>query len=220
MGSPGWILALSLAIGSWPAVAGVKVLFDPTRPEVGPFPTDALTVADPDQKTGRRVNLPLPDCAVLEGECNEIRLINQLDGFNPSPRMSVRFSAPVDYNTLGAGVFLVALDNLTREETGLNKPGDINTINQVIYDPATYIGYAKPDSVLDQHRRYLLVATDAVLDLKGLPVEADPAFVSCVTAPESSYCSQLAAQLAGQHLESEVQHDQLNRNVAHAHIAD
>lgn len=190
-----WMLAFSLVAGSWPVAAGVRVLFDPSRPEVGPFPTDALTVADPDQKTGRRVNLPLPDCTMLEGECNQTRLINQLDGFNPSPRMSVRFSEPVDHNTLGSGVFLVALDNLTQEETGLNKTGDINTINQVIYDPATYIGYAKPDSVLDQHRRYLLVVTDAVRDLAGLPVEADPAFAACVTAPQTDYCSQLSAQL-------------------------
>lgn len=190
-----WILLLSLALGWWPVHAGVRALFDPSRPEVGPFPTDALTVADPDQKTGRRVNLPLPDCAVLEGECNQTRLLNELDGFNPSPRMSVRFSAPINPYTLGAGVFLVSLENLTSEEAGLSKPGSVANVNQVIYDPATYIGYAKPDSVLDQHRRYLLVVTDAVRDLNGAPVEADPAFASCITAPRSDYCSQLAAQL-------------------------
>lgn len=190
-----WVLAASLAFGWWPALAGVRVLFDPSRPEVGPFPTDALTVADPDQKTGRRVNLPFPDCSVLEGECNLTRLINQLDGFNPSPRMSARFSGPINPYTLSAGMFLVALDNLTQEEAGLSKPGDVLTINQPIYDPATYIGYAKPDVVLDQHRRYLLVVTDAVEDLNGTPVEADPAFVTCITAPQSEYCSTLAAQL-------------------------
>ena len=190
-----WLFALSLALGSWSAQAGVTVLYDPSRPEVGPFPTDALTVADPDQKTGRRVNLPLVNCAELEGECNLTRLLNQLDGFNPSPRVSVRFSAPIDPYTLGAGVFLVALDNLTKQEAGLNQPGDVVTINQPIYDPATYIGYAKPDSVLDQHRRYLLVVTDAVRDLNGAAVEADPAFAACVTTPQSGYCTQLAAQL-------------------------
>jgi hypothetical protein len=190
-----WVLVVSLALGLWPVHAGVRALFDPSRPEVGPFPTDALTVADPDQKTGRRVNLPLPDCSALEGECNYTRLLNQLDGFNPSPRMNVRFSAPIDPYTLGAGMFLVSLENLTSDEAGLSKPGSVATVNQVIYDPATYIGYAKPDSALDQHRRYLLVVTDAVRDLNGAPVEADPAFASCITAPQSDYCSQLAAQL-------------------------
>jgi hypothetical protein len=42
--------------------AGVKARFDPASPSVGPFPTDALTVADPAQKTGLRINLPMPDC--------------------------------------------------------------------------------------------------------------------------------------------------------------
>ena len=44
--------------------AVVRPLFDLRSPERSPFPSDAFTVADPNQNTGRRVNLPMPqDCA-------------------------------------------------------------------------------------------------------------------------------------------------------------
>ena len=42
--------------------ANTTVGFAPNRQEIGPFPSDALTVEDARQRTGRRVNLPLPDC--------------------------------------------------------------------------------------------------------------------------------------------------------------
>ena len=41
----------------------VRALFDLHDPSIGPFPSDQFTVADASHITGRRVNLPLPDCA-------------------------------------------------------------------------------------------------------------------------------------------------------------
>ncbi len=35
--------------------AGTVVVFDPSTPATGPFPTDFLTVFDPLQKTGLRI---------------------------------------------------------------------------------------------------------------------------------------------------------------------
>src|SRR5512134_1327519 len=64
------------------------------------FPTDRLTVADPDQVTGRRVALPLPPCGADEAGCHEVRLLNQIDGFSVSPRLSIRFSGPVALSTV------------------------------------------------------------------------------------------------------------------------
>ena len=56
----GWLaLPLLQPLAIW--AAGVTVSFDPSNPEIGPFPTNYLTVADPAQKTGLRVNLHLPD---------------------------------------------------------------------------------------------------------------------------------------------------------------
>ena len=51
--------------------AAVTVRFAPDQPDVGPFPTDFLTVPDPTQKTGLRVNLPLPDCTARPTDCQE-----------------------------------------------------------------------------------------------------------------------------------------------------
>ena len=174
------------------------VVFDPTNPGVGPFPSDALTVPDPAQKTGLRVKLPFPDCAAQPSTCLELGAVNQLDGFSLQPRIRVVFSAPVNVDTLRDGIWFVALDNLTQEEYGLNRPGDRIPINEVVYDPASNTAYAKPDNVLDQHRRYALVVTDAVRDAAGAPVAASTAYQACSTAPSNrlSYCAALGQAVA------------------------
>ncbi|MEO7145297.1 MAG: hypothetical protein ABI165_17515, partial [Bryobacteraceae bacterium] len=144
-------------------------------------------------KTGLRVNLPLPDCSAQPSTCTELTLLNQLDGFSPNPRVSVRFSGPINADTLRAGMFLVALDNLTNEEYGLQAYGGVVLINQVVYDPATNTAYAKTDTLIDQHRRYVLVVTDAVEDASGAPVAADPVFTACGMPNEpNSYFQALA----------------------------
>lgn len=175
--------------------AGVKARFDPASPSVGPFPTDALTVSDPAQKTGLRINLPMPDCQAEASTCEELKQVNLLDGFSIEPRLRVRFSAPINPDTLRAGVFLVWLDDLTKEEWGLQPTGHVTPINAVMYDPATNTAYAEPDETLSQHRQYTLVVTDAVRDRNGDPVEPDPAFTACA-AEKSGYCGKLSAALA------------------------
>src|SRR5581483_8950958 len=84
----------------------VKVRWDPRNPAVGPFPTDYLTIPDTSQKSGRRVNLPMPsDCTAAPSDCQDISLINQLDGFQTAPRIRVSFTAPIDVNTLYNSIF-------------------------------------------------------------------------------------------------------------------
>ena len=68
-----------------------------SSPSAGPvFPSDSLTVKDATQATGRRVALPLPDCTARPSDCHEIRLLNQLDGFDLDPRIAISFREPVD----------------------------------------------------------------------------------------------------------------------------
>jgi len=172
------------------------VLFDPLTPAIGPFPTDALTVSDPLQKTGLRLNLPLPDCNTQYTACEETGLLEQMDGFSVRARIRVRFSGPVNTATLRAGVFYVALNNLTNEESGIHKSGEVVAIDQVIYDPAMNTMYAKPFAALDQHRRYAIVVTDAVTDTSGAAVSADPAFQTCLQGG-TSYCAALASAITG-----------------------
>src|SRR5260370_26994825 len=131
-----WMAAWLLA-GTCLHAAGVTVAFVPSDPALGPYPSDALTVADNAQKTGRRVNLPAPDCSADRVGCIVQPALNRLDGFNPQPRIRVRFSSAVNPATLPDGIFYVALDHLTADEIGLNKPGDRIRINEVVYDPAT-----------------------------------------------------------------------------------
>lgn len=111
------------------------------------FPSDTLTVPDPTQATGLRVNLPLPPCSIAApSPCNEILALNTLDGFSVNPRIEVRYSGPVDTSTLRSTIFITPAD----------APFDLIPINQVVYDPQTFTVYAKPDRVLDQQRQYRL----------------------------------------------------------------
>lgn len=56
----------------------------------GPFPSDRLSVPDPEQLTGLRVNLPKPDCAVFVTDCQEIGLVNELAGSSMDRSTSAR----------------------------------------------------------------------------------------------------------------------------------
>jgi hypothetical protein len=58
------LLAL-LLLPSVARAADVAPLFELTRPEGAPFPSDRYTVPDPTQLTGVRVALPKPSCAVF-----------------------------------------------------------------------------------------------------------------------------------------------------------
>lgn len=176
--------------------SGVQVRFDPTSPDTGPFPTDFLTYGDPSQKTGLRVNLPMPDCGAEPSACAEIEELNRLDGFHIQARLRLRFTGDIIPDTLRTGVFYMALENLTNEEYGLKKYGDISPINQPVWDPATKAAFAKPDDFLDQHRRFAIIVTDGVLDASGDPVELNPDFQACIDTPPNYYCRQLSQAVA------------------------
>lgn len=155
--------------------AGVVARFDPATPEIGPFPTDFLTVTDPAQATGLRVNLPAPD--------RETALVNQLDGFNIQPRVRVRFSGPVNPDTLRRGIFLLRPD------------GQTVRMNQVVWEPTTNTAYAEADQTLAPHTRYTLAVTKAVRDPAGDPVEPDAAFLRCLAFADG-YCGRLSLAVA------------------------
>ncbi len=185
------LLSLFLAL-SVQAAPAVRVLFGPASPGVGPFPADALTVADLAQKTGLRMNMPQPDCLAEPSTCEEIGRVNQLDGFGIEPRLRVRFSGPINPDTLRDGIFLVWLEDLANEEAGPPPSGQVTPIISVSYDPATNTAFAEPERVLSQHSRYALVVTNAVRDTEGDPVVPDPAFLACIGRRPDNYCSLLA----------------------------
>ncbi|MCP5112862.1 MAG: hypothetical protein GY953_18710, partial [bacterium] len=177
------VLAAVAVCGGPLSGAGTSVLFDPSSPTIGPFPTDVLTVADPTQKTGLRMNLPLPDCQAEPDTCSELGFINELDGFNIDTRIRVRFSGEIDVTTLAGGIFFVFLSGTPGDEYYPDRMLNITPINQVLYDPETHTAYAKPDELLHQHSRYVLVVTSAIRDVEGDPVVVDPAYPTYLGQP-------------------------------------
>lgn len=163
----------------------VHPLFDLSSPTRSPFPADRFTVADDDQMTGRRVNLPMPtDCVADASDCDDIRVLNQLDGFHQHPRVSIPFNGEIDPATARGNIFLVELPYIIREDSrGEDEDavdeariGRVIGINQVVWDVATRTLHARADEALDEHWRYALVVTRGVLDQNGNPIAASRNF--------------------------------------------
>lgn len=127
------------------------------------FPSDRLTVPDPRQSTGRRVALPLPSCDADRAGCDEVRLINELDGFSVTPRVAVRLSGPVSLESVTrASAFILPLWSEPL-------PSPVG-LGQLVWDGERHTLYARPERSLLQGRRYALVVTSRVLDGEGRPL--------------------------------------------------
>jgi hypothetical protein len=146
--------------------AGVKALFELGELAGSPFPSDVYTVPDDRQITSLRINLPKPDCAVRASDCEDIELLNELDGFNLQPRLSIPFSGPIDPSTITRDtVFLLPV-------AGGSRIG----INQVVWDVETSTLHVESEELLAQHTDYALVVTREILDTAGDPLEASGPF--------------------------------------------
>ncbi len=120
------LLALTAAAATV-EVRGVRVEFDPTNPAIGPFPSDFLTVPDARQRTGLRINLPVPsNCAAAPSECGEVALLNQLDGFSTNARATLKFSGAINPETLRAGVSYVWSEPLAQGRFHLYPAGTVS----------------------------------------------------------------------------------------------
>jgi len=183
-----------LALLIFPAwAANTKVDFDPRNPNLGPFPTDYLTTPDPRQRTGLRVNLPLPDCATRSSDCGEIALLNQLDGFHQNARITLHFSGVIQPETLRENVFIAWLDPAPGRFP-VYPAGKLSPVNELVYEPSTNTGFVKPDEILEGGRHYLLVVTDGVRDAAGDPVEVHEGYEACLAARiGGDYCLRLKA---------------------------
>ena len=98
-------------------------LFDVENRRGSPFPSDRFTLPDPDQKTGIRVNLTKPDCDSRPTDCQDIDVINTLDGFNLQPRISIPFDGPIDLGSISRStVFIVSLASPPKGSHALASP--------------------------------------------------------------------------------------------------
>jgi len=158
----------SLAVAS-----PVHPRFDLSSPEAtltaSPFPTDRLTVEDPNQLTGRRVALPVPaDCSANASDCRDVEFLNRLDGFNLTPRITIPFDGDIDVTSVtGKSVIIVPLGSDSGRRIG---------VTQTVWDPETRTLLVTPDASLDEHARYALIVTRGVRDAAGHPIAPTPAF--------------------------------------------
>ena len=136
------------------AAATLALLAAPAGATAAPslFPSDSLTVRDDRQVTGKRLDLPSPDCDIRPSECNDIKLLNQLDGFDLDPRVAIGFGQPID----------VAL--VTRETVYIERVSDGARIalNRLVWSPGRHTLYGHPVSQLDESTTYRLVVTEAI----------------------------------------------------------
>ena len=162
-------LALTMSVT---ATAPSALASPPKAEPIAVFPTDTLTVPDPGQLTGRRVALPTESCGAPI-VCGLVQRLNELDGFDLDPRLSVRFSAPVDPAEISSRITV-------QEAHGGWRTG----VDRVVYDPATFTVYAHPAEQLAPSTTYklrvqggpankaghetftTLSATDGLLDLR------------------------------------------------------
>lgn len=114
------------------------------------FPSDRLTVADSGQLTGKRVRLPLPDCAARPSDCDDIRLLNQLDGFDLDPRVAISFGVDID------------VGKVTRDTLYLQKGEERIGLNRLVWSPARRTLYGQPERLLEEGATYRLVVTPAI----------------------------------------------------------
>ena len=90
----------------------------------------------PAKNTGLRVNLPLPDPTARPSDYADTSVINTLDGFNITPRISIPFNGEIDLSTVNSDtVFLQKLgttvsgDERARGEKGWDQPDRVGCRN-------------------------------------------------------------------------------------------
>ena len=168
------LVAVALAKPPQGHQAKVHALFNPEDPAGSPFPSNTFTVGDDTQATGLRINLPTPDCTTAPSDCEDIDVINTLDGFNLLPRLSIPFDGDIDPATVTSQTVLLVSLGSTKDEA--SESGQVVGINQVVWDPASTTLHVESDEVLDQHTCYALIVTNGVRDASGLPVEGTIGF--------------------------------------------
>jgi len=146
------------------AAGGVSVVSGST-PETTVFPNDRFTVIDTGQLSGKRINLPMPTCtATSYSACDDVRVLNSLDGFDLQPRVSIPFSGPIQ------------LDSVNSTTVYVEGPEGRTGLQQIVYDPATNTVAGITVNFLHEDTTYTIVVVGGsaagVLNDTGHPIAA------------------------------------------------
>jgi hypothetical protein len=154
----------------------VHALFALSQPSDGPFPANWYTVSDMSNLTGVRVNLPLPegvppsDCAKPDADrpsvCDDLKVLNSLDGFNLQPQVSIPFDGAINLGTANS-------DSLFLVDIGVGRKVGIN---QRVWDPGTNTLHFESDDQLRQHTRYAVIATKDIRDTDNQSIKPAESF--------------------------------------------
>jgi hypothetical protein len=184
-----------------PPPLSVAPRFNVSGMQESPFPSNFFTVSDTGQNTSLRVNLPKPDCNATPSDCQDIDVINKLDGFSVQTRLEIPFDGAIDPSTVNSStVFFVSLGDVA----ALGVPGGHQVgVNQVVWDTATSTLFVESDELLEQHTRYVALVTTGVKDTLGRAV-VPPARFTQFLSPQfvpsdpqtAAYRSELLAGLA------------------------
>ena len=147
------LLGATLAINGLGAVAHAVPL------PLSIFPNDTFTVADASQLTGRRVNLPMTNCSVQVSKCNEIALVDQLDGFDLDPNLKIKFSGPIDVSKVnGTNLYLERVCSCRVARMPLVR---------LVWDPSTNTLYGHPKHQLRESSTYHVTVTSGINGQSG-----------------------------------------------------
>ena len=140
--------AICVAAVALPATASAStVTAQHAHSTVTLFPSNDLTVRDFTQITGRRVALPLPDCGTHPTDCNTVRLLDKLDGFDLDPQIALTFDHSVDATAVAAATTVTRAGGFHSTSIG---------VDRVVYDSSTNTVYAHPSAQLAPDTTYLL----------------------------------------------------------------
>jgi len=182
------VLGLALLMPASVLASDVHALFDLDTPAGSPFPSDRFSVADARQLTGLRVSLPEPDCRERVSDCQDLAVVNTLDGFNVQPRLSIPFDGIIDVQTVTSDtVFLIRLrcagtarghshhGRTCRGRDDARRAVKVG-INQIVWDTFTNTLHVESDELLEQRTQYALIVTTGVRDVAGARIAASDAF--------------------------------------------
>jgi hypothetical protein len=142
------------------------------RPSTGAhFQQTATRQREQNISTGKRINSPLPDCAVRKSDCQDISILVTVDGFSTDPRIFLPYTRSIDVSTATSEtIFLINFGDVT---TGRDVGQRVH-INQRSWDPNTITLIFNADNFPAEHASYALIVTRSLLDTVGHPVQAFP----------------------------------------------
>ena len=107
--------------------------------------------------------------------CEDLDVLNTLDGFGLQTRISIPFDGAIDPNTVTSEtVFLISLGSTLGEKE--DETTRVVGINQIVWDTFTNTLHVESNELLSQHSRYAIIVTDGVRDAAGRAVEASAPF--------------------------------------------